>query len=778
MKWISFRFYRQILSALMGGDPSKGMSKAEKWGRWVVLIVLIAVTAIIISPFFYFEQVKLEPGRRTFRGVRAQIPFVYEDPQERARWERERDESYRHVYLFDHGVHEEASKRLEALKKSLQKMDLPDSDDFSTATLGKISKDLRKLTVPGENARGLVLSEQTVSTLLKRKDSHVYWETLQGFIDSIYKRGVLIAEEKARFERHVEDHRAIIKTESDNTMPLDMFHDALEYPKGLQSSLANNLRGYFPGESENLLDSPRKAALELLVYGLITPNLKYDLDKSRLNHLMYTEGLERIQNRVEANEVLLARGDRLRDKDLPLIQAYNKALQRYALLRLIGNTAFVALVTSIIGFYVFRFRSNFTFDIHSTLLTGLPLIAVLLIGRVLLVVMEETHLTDLGGYSFPSGTIGMLGVLLLDARLALLLVTWGCLLFGLQVNLDFRYAAVALIGGYTAVATLLTIRERRDVVAAGAIIGLVNGVSILVIHFIADPGMIPWRLSAVGFINGVACSLLTIALLPVFEFLFGAVTDIRLLELTGLEHPLTARLENETPGTWQHSLNVSKLAESGARAIGVNQLLVRAGAYFHDIGKMRKPAYFSENQVTPEDKRRHQELRPQMSVLIIRDHVKSGHEMALESGLPQKIVEFIPQHHGTSLIKYFYHKALKEYEAGKTKAPVREEDYRYPGPKPQSRETALLMLADSVEATATAKLNGPHIREDDIRIIVRDTILDKFNDGQFDDCDLTFQDLQKIRESFVIQLLSRFHTRIDYPKLPEKHTDHSKLSEK
>lgn len=222
-------------------------------------------------------------------------------------------------------------------------------------------------------------------------------------------------------------------------------------------------------------------------------------------------------------------------------------------------------------------------------------------------------------------------------------------------------------------------------------------------------------------------------------------------------------MEEVAPGTLQHTLNVAKLAESAATAIGVNYLLVRAGCYFHDIGKMAKPEYFTENQLTAEDKKRHNDLKPQMSTLIIKNHVKEGLELARRHNLPPVVAAFIAEHHGTTLIEYFYRKAKKQYEEGILKEPVRDEDYRYPGPRPQTIESALVMLADTVEATATAKLGGKAVRDEDIELVVRNAIAQKFSDGQFDECNLTLRDLNTIRESFIKTLRSRFHARIDYP---------------
>lgn len=179
---------------------------------------------------------------------------------------------------------------------------------------------------------------------------------------------------------------------------------------------------------------------------------------------------------------------------------------------------------------------------------------------------------------------------------------------------------------------------------------------------------------------------------------------------------------------------------------------------------MVKPKYFTENQATAEERRIHQKLAPSLSALIIKEHVKKGIELARAHRLPERLIDFIPQHHGTSLIRYFHTEAQRRFAMGDTADPVREEEFRYPGPKPQYVETAILMLADAVEATATAKLTGTTVRRDDVERLVRDTIREKFNDGQLDECNLTMSDLNRIRESFVKTLLARYHQRIDYPE--------------
>jgi len=394
------------------------------------------------------------------------------------------------------------------------------------------------------------------------------------------------------------------------------------------------------------------------------------------------------------------------------------------------------------------------------------------LGRLLIQTLGDNRL--LAGYAFPAGVIGILAVVLLDARVAFILVSWGAFLCGFMVDMNFKVTALAFIGGATSVLSLYNVRERKEMLMAGFRLALVNFLSIMIFEYIDDPTREVYeyaRIATWGLGNGIACAMIAFPALKFFEVFFNVVTDVRLLELTGIRQTLLAEMENKAPGSYQHSLSVAKLAEPAAIAVGVNYLLVRAGAYYHDIGKIIKAKYYSENQSSPEDKKIYQNITPHMAVLIIKKHIKEGIELAKKHGLPQAIIDFIPQHHGTCLIRYFYEQALKRHREGKTNDPFREEDFRYPGPKPQNIETAIVMLADTVEATVTSKLSQAFLDEDDIRLIVHNSILTQFNDGQFDECNMTLRDLHAIEESFIQTLLSRYHHRVEYPgqrKAPER----------
>jgi len=248
------------------------------------------------------------------------------------------------------------------------------------------------------------------------------------------------------------------------------------------------------------------------------------------------------------------------------------------------------------------------------------------------------------------------------------------------------------------------------------------------------------------------------ALLPFVERLFDVQTDIKLLELGDAAHPLLQELVRRAPGTYNHSINVASIGEAAAESIGANGLLVRVGAYFHDIGKMLKPSYFIENQ--GQDVNRHLSLMPAMSTLVIIAHVKDGANLARQHHLPRSIIAFIEQHHGTTLVEYFYRQATRNSESDPDGPEVDEASFRYPGPKPQTKEAGVLMLADAVEGASRALVDPTPAR---IENLVHDIAMKRLLDGQFEECDLTLQELHIIEESLVKSLTAVYHGRVKYP---------------
>ncbi len=531
------------------------------------------------------------------------------------------------------------------------------------------------------------------------------------------------------------------------------------------------------GSAENTADL-RRAVLDLLLQ-VLEPNIVHSAEAS--NWLARLKERELTRNPVvaffPAGGVIVHAGETLTAVQARALEELNLLRWRMDSFKLLGVMLLTGIFFIAVLIYLQRFRRDMTLDASTITLHVLPALVVLLIGEAMVWRELEPLMVMIW---FPAALVGMLSSLLIAPQVAFVLVLAASCLFGVAAGFELEFLIYALFGGFAGVLASRNVRGRIDILRAGIKVGLVNVLTLMVLA-LADPHwLVPDgydsilamlneidQLMLFGFLNGLAAALATLILLVVFEWAFGIVTDLRLLELTGLKHPLVRQLEMKSPGTYQHTLNVSKLAEAAAEAIGANTLLVRAGTYFHDIGKLVKPKYFSENQVTLDDKKAHSRLSPYMSVLIIKNHVKEGVELARQYKLPEKIVDFIPQHHGTGLIRYFYQEAVRRYEESETVDPVREDDFRYPGPKPQSVEAAILLLADSVEAIASSRFTGGQVSESELRRTVQNAITERFRDGQFDECNLTMRHLQQIREALVGALMARYHFRISYPTPPK-----------
>lgn len=323
-------------------------------------------------------------------------------------------------------------------------------------------------------------------------------------------------------------------------------------------------------------------------------------------------------------------------------------------------------------------------------------------------------------------------------------------------------AALFLIGGILSSIFVFGARKRTVIIRAGIITGLAQA---LIAFFLSHFSYVSAAKYAALVLNGIATSVIVLGTLSVFEYLFKTVTNISLLELADFNHPLLQRMTLEAPGTYHHSLVVGNLSDAACSSIGANGLLARVGAYYHDIGKLEKSEYFSENQ----KESKHDELAPTMSKLVIINHVKEGAELARKHKLNPRLIDFILQHHGNSLVYYFYRRALENLEDDQK---IREEGFRYPGPKPDTKETAVVLLADSVEAAARA-LDDPAPAK--IAEMTHKIINNKFIDGQLDECDLTLKDLEKISAIFIRMLGGIYHSRITYPESSRSENNGKKL---
>ena len=369
-------------------------------------------------------------------------------------------------------------------------------------------------------------------------------------------------------------------------------------------------------------------------------------------------------------------------------------------------------------------------------------------------------------FYIPFAVIPMLSILLFnDLEISFIISLASSVSIAYFSPSPFLLLLLSLNSSLSAILLVRGSRKRITIIQSGIIVGLIQAASLL---FIENFQIINLDRHLLLFINGLASSIIVLGILPVFEYLFRTVTNISLLELGDFNHPLLQRLMLEAQGTYLHSLVVGNLSESACRAVGANSLLARIGAYYHDIGKIEKAEYFSENQEALLSK--HDDLSPSMSKLIIMNHVKEGVDLAKKYKLSPVLIDFITQHHGNSLVYYFYRKALEGLEENQE---VEEEPFRYPGPKPTTKETAIVLLADSAEA-ATRALKEPS--QSKIEEVVHKIINNKFIDGQLDECDLTLKDLEIIAAVFIRILGGIYHARVSYPE--ETRSDNYKESPK
>lgn len=442
--------------------------------------------------------------------------------------------------------------------------------------------------------------------------------------------------------------------------------------------------------------------------------------------------------------------------------------ERLGIDRFAGSFLMAAVILFIFYKDIKRYKPGYLKDYKMLLLLGLLVTGTLLLGRIFEYLLSGLH----RGLNFPNSNAFIYGIpipvgamlvkFIFDFHTSIIFSFAISLLTGIWFN-DPLYTVYVFIGSLTAAFSVMRGRKRSALIKGGVYVSAVNIVTVGIILLLKGNLISPMSPSSFLFaaISGIMVSATVSMMLPVIEYVFGITTDISLVELLDLDQPLMRNLMVAAPGTYHHSVIVGNLAEAAAEAVGANPLLARVTAYYHDIGKMKMPEYFVENQTGTISK--HEKLTPHMSSMILTSHVKEGVELARQYKLPRLVIDIIQQHHGTSLITYFYQKAIEQVSS------VSQENYRYPGPKPQTRVAALVMMADAVEAASRALADPTPAR---IAALVDRIINNIFLDGQIDDCELTLKDISEVKKRFTYILTSIFHRRIEYPELDVKGVPH------
>lgn len=619
------------------------------------------------------------------------------------------------------------------------------------------------------------LSDNTISTLLKRPyllDDALFQaeQSLDVGIPSValveteQALSELRDQYNAPFDRYLiyeKDFVTVVRDSQEMTVKVS---DIPPEPIVLDN-IVRNLR------VERMFDQEALNSLYEILDAYIVPNLTIDGEETARRRQQASRDVLPIKGKVIKDAEIVRKHQEVTPDILQKLTSLHVALQKNeegggrAVRILVANLGEVLLVTIpliFLGFFIKGYHPELMRNPkHLAALACIVVFQLALIRLGLLIVPKlfegSREMTSVvPEYLIPTAVAAILITLLFDTKLSVLAVVVISIFFGVVLGFSHALFMFSLFGGIAAAFAGRGIRYRWDFFRAMVPISLAYFLFVGIWHLIGYKFLWLEIVQNLGLslINVIATTILAMMFVTVFENVFGIVTDMTLVELSDMNHPLLKKLSIEAAGTYNHSVLVANLAESAAEQTNANPLLARVASYYHDIGKMAKPHYFIENQKA--DKNVHNKLNPSMSALIISSHVKEGLELGKRHKLPPAILSAIAQHHGTSTVSFFFEKAL-EQDPHKQ---IQEKDFCYPGPRPQTKENAIIMLADSVEAASRSlAASSPKL----LRELVKKIIHDKFASSQLDECNLTFQDLDRIIHGFMPVLEGIFHTRIEYP---------------
>lgn len=633
-------------------------------------------------------------------------------------------------------------KREDALKSSFDSL-----TNYNEYLVSLLQKDI---STGGEVASNIFLSPSAYNFLKTMFKSGGGKEKLSDFLDSaaeilrmVYRNDIL----NLLYNEIRKDSIAIRTGRIDNILPKRNFQDL--------HVVQESLSGYAGSVNSQLSN-----VLIEYTNHFIRPNLIF-------SEKLTEEEVQHAQNKVSPNigivnenERIIAKHDRVTEEAKLKIDSYKRAkgensgfLQIYS--QMAGKFLHILMILALFIIYLKLFRKKVFADNVKLLLIAI----IILFISFITFVIQQLDVNSPVQFLIILPAASMMLTIMFDSRIGFYGTVVTALIVGALRGNDYSLAAVNIFAGAMSAYTVRDIKNRTQVFRSFVyiLIGYAAGIVAFGFERFDTWGNIMVEL-AYAASNALISPVLTFGMIIFFERLFKITTDLTLLELTDFNRPLLKELARNAPGTFTHSMTVGSLVERAAEAIDANPLLARVGAYYHDIGKSLNPSDFVENQLTSEN--RHENLEPGESVKLIIDHVKNGIELARQDDLPQEIIDFIPMHHGTLVISYFYDKALKLY--GEDKVSI--EDFRYPGPKPNTKETALVMLADACESTVRSITDPDPVK---VGNVINSLIKNRVDDGQLDESPITLADIKKIKEAFLSVLLGQYHKRIRYPKQEE-----------
>ena len=727
-------------------DRKRQTTKWKQHGRQAIRIALVLALLGVLTVLFPTQQQReysaFREGAIAPDEVIAPTTFpVHKSAEEYGSEVEAVSRQILPVLRYDSAVQQNKQKALSTFLRDTEKhRGRPLTDSLSNALhlshpeIGPLSESTLKFLLPASRRRSPA----------RRK----LIATVDSMLQSTYQNGIL--DQKRNIAEEGYDEFTLLKNKAEQRITLEKLADIESVTLALQQTIEQHL--------PDAGDAELRAGSEL-VLAYLSPNIAYDIDETQRRRQEAASNVPHTKGTVLRGERIIDKHDRVTsghiDKLRSLAEHLNQHRQQDPFINLIQRGAGLVLCALVLTtFFLFL-------KFYRPALYG-PSKNIVLFG---ILILFPTAIADYAAQSqaispflVPVALSAMLATVLFDAVVGMvitLVITTLCA----SILGELQYGVVFLITGIIGAFSVHQVRHRRDFFRPGLyliaayILTISSAVGLRFTYastaeFLSE---ISWHLLW-GAVSAFTSLILTIGLLPLFENIFNIVTSITLLELADLNRPLLRNLAIRAPGTFSHSINMANISESAAAAIGADPLFVRVGCYYHDIGKMTRPHYFIENQqgINP-----HDELQPRISALILMAHVKDGIELAREEGLPMAIIDLIPQHHGTSEMTSFKHQAQIMDDQS-----VLDADFRYPGPKPQTKEAGIINLADAVES-ATRSLPNSDLGE--IKKLVQTIVKGRYDAGELDECDLTLRDLTKIQEAFLPMLQASQHQRVPYP---------------
>jgi len=713
--------------------------------RCILLITTALLLTFIVLPSHHFSTMQFKTGDIATSDIRATQEYLVED---RAQTEQRRKEAGNNAPLVYN-----LSDRVPAYLIGKLEETLAQIHKERSAKNARSAEEWRSLLVPLIDTE---LSEAEIRALTRIKSDRAFLDDATTLLNELYQRRVVldgkVFQTDARRGMEILENNGNLIGRGDASMNYTEIGEARRMVAGWKIA----------GLGDRA-DAPRIAAV---ISRILLPNLIYNREASEARAKTATEAVRPVLFKVQKGEMIVRVGERINPEQSQKLRAIFQGNRS-------GNRLFAAAgifgLILVLFYFPYRFACKNIRKFNPTnrdiLVLSLLIIGSFLVFKTALLISHNIGQVFPGVdtnnyfYLFPFAAGAMIVRVFINSEVALVYCAILAPLLGIMFEGSMSVVIYALLGSIVGAHGMRQCSDRGTVYAAGLKVSVVSLAMAMAFQtfngtlfsiqtvYVAFFALVSGVVSA-GFVSGF---------IPVIETLFHYTTDIKLLELANLNSPLLRDLMVRAPGTYHHSVVVGNLVEAAAEAINANPLLARVAAYYHDIGKASKPLYFIENQADEEN--RHDRLAPSMSALILISHIKEGAELAREKRLGQPIIDIIRQHHGTGLIKFFYDRAKTQAEAsGQT---VEEKDFRYPGPKPQTREAGIVMLADCVEAASRSLANPT---ADRIQGMVQKIINNIFIDGQLDECELTLKNLHEIAKSFNRILNGIFHHRIDYPE--------------